>query len=76
MARTIPIETKRGRPKKGQTSWRVQKEGKELVFFVVGNYSTHGPFYVTNMQIVKSNNSERSRTNIIYQHNLPLYSRC
>jgi hypothetical protein len=34
---------------------------------MVKSYPTHGPSYVTNMQIVRSNNSGRSRTSITYQ---------
>jgi hypothetical protein len=33
---------------------------------MVGNYFTHGPYNVTNMQIVRFNNSARSRTTVTY----------
>jgi hypothetical protein len=69
MARTILGATKRVRPKKGQKTHNPKgpKIGKELVSLVVGSYLTHGPSNVTTMQIVKSNNSGRSRPNITYQ---------
>ncbi len=48
MAKTIPRETKRGRPKNRQKlhNSKGPKKGKELVSLMVGNYLTHGPFYV------------------------------
>jgi hypothetical protein len=42
-----------------------EKEG-ELAPLVVGNYFTHNPSNVTCMQIVRSNNNGRSKTNIIF----------
>jgi hypothetical protein len=68
MVRTIPGETKRGRPKKGQKmhSPKGPKKGTELVSLMLKSYLTHGPSYVTNMQIMKSNSSGRSRTSITY----------
>jgi hypothetical protein len=76
MARTIPGEKKRGRPKKGQKMHNPKgpKKGKNYSP-VVRSYFTHGPSYVNNMQIMRSNNSGRSRTSIAYQCNLLLYSR-
>jgi hypothetical protein len=72
---TILGEIKEGRPKKGQKmhGLKAPKRGKELVFLMVGSYFTHNPFYVTNMQIVKSNNSGRSRINITCQCNFFLF---
>ncbi len=77
MAKTIPRETKRRRPKEGQETQNPKgpNKGRELVSFVVGSYLTRGPSNVTCMQIVRFNSSGRSRINIICQHNLPLYSR-
>jgi hypothetical protein len=77
MAKTIPREIKRGRPKKGQKmlSPKGPKRGRELVFLMVESYLTHKPSYVTSMQIMGFNSSGRSRTNITYQNNLPLYNR-
>ncbi len=77
MAGTIPGETKRGRPKKGQKmhSPKGPKKGRKLVSFMIGSHFTHDLSNVTNMQIVKYNSSGRSRTNITCQRNLPLYSR-
>jgi hypothetical protein len=77
MARTIPRETKRGRPKKGQKTYSPKgpKRGRELVSLVVGSYFIHNAFNVTNVKIMISNNSERSRTSIIYQQNLPLHNK-
>jgi len=40
------------------------KEGRELVPLLVGSYLTQNPSNVTNMQIVRSNNNRRSKTNI------------
>jgi hypothetical protein len=59
MARTIQGETKRGRPKKGQRTHNPKgpKRGRELVSLMVGSYFTHGPSYVTSMQIGRSNSS-------------------
>jgi hypothetical protein len=82
MARSKKGEAKRGRPKKGQKTHRLKGRKRrielvriELVSLVVGNYFTHGPFNVTNMQIMRSNSRGRLKTNITYQRNLPLYSR-
>jgi hypothetical protein len=83
MDRTIPRETKMGRPKKAKrrTTPRAQKEkgpkrGRELVSLAVGSYFTHGPSNVKNMQIVRFNSNGRLRTNITYQCNLPFNSIC
>jgi hypothetical protein len=43
------------------------KEGRELVPLMIGNYLTYNPSNVTHMQIVRSNNNRRSRTNISRQ---------
>jgi hypothetical protein len=51
------------------------KKGKKLVPLVVGNYFTHGPYNVTNMQIMGCNNNGRSKISITYQRNFPFYSR-
>ncbi len=77
MVRTIPWETKRGRPKKGQKMYNPKgpKKGTKLVSLVVKSYLTHGPSYVTNMQIMKSNSSGKSRTSITNQCNLLFYSK-
>ncbi len=58
-------EPSQGREKGG--GQRKAKRGRELIFLMVKSYPTHGPSYVTNMQIVRSNNSGRSRTSITYQ---------
>jgi hypothetical protein len=73
MAKIIPGETKRGRPKKGQKmqSLKGPKRGREIVSFVVGNYFTHNISNVTSMQIVRSNSSGRFKINITCQYNLP-----
>jgi hypothetical protein len=67
MARTIPGETRKGRPKKGQKthSPKGPKRGRELVSLRVGSYLTHNTSNVTNMQIVKFNSSGRSKTSVI-----------
>jgi hypothetical protein len=52
-----------------------QKKRRELVPLMVGSYLTHNPPNVTCMQIMKSNNNERSKTSITCQHNLPFYSK-
>jgi hypothetical protein len=73
MAGTITGETKR----EGQKTNNLQepKKGNELVFLVVGSYLTHSPFNVTCMQIVRSNNNGRFKTNITCQCNLPFYDK-
>ncbi len=77
MARTITRETKKGRPKKGQKTYNPQEpnERKDLIPSVLGNYITHGPYNVTCMQIMRSNNNERSRTSITHQHNFLFYNK-
>jgi hypothetical protein len=54
---------------------RTKKKGRKLVLFMVGSYFTHSPSNVASMQIVKSNNNGRSKTNITCQHNLFLYNK-
>jgi hypothetical protein len=51
MAKTIPRETKRRRPKKGQETHNLKgpKRGREPISLVVGSYFTHGPSNVTCM---------------------------
>ncbi len=69
MAKTIPRETKRRRPKKGQETHNLKgpKRGREPIFLVVGSYFTHGPSNVTCMQIVRFNSIGRSKINITCQ---------
>jgi len=73
MAETITRKTKgkaKEKPKESafsqinSTQPARTKEGRELVPFVVGSYFTHNLFNVVYMQIMKSNNNRRSRTNI------------
>ncbi len=67
----------KGRPKKGQKMYNQEpKKGEKLVPLMIGSYLTHNPFNVTYIQIVRSNNNGRSRKNITYQCNLPLYGKC
>jgi hypothetical protein len=75
IVRTITRETKRGgqRKAKGCITYKNQKKRRELIPLVVGTYLTHNPYNVTYMQIMKSNNNGRSKTNITQQHNLPFY---
>jgi len=76
MARTIQGGQKgkaKERPKDVKPT-RTRK-GRELIPFVVGSYLTHNHSNVISMQIMKSNNIGRSRTNISRQCNLPLYSK-
>ncbi len=77
MARTIPGETKRGKPKKGQKTHNLKgsKRRRKLVFLMVGSCFIHVPFYVISMQIVRSTSNVRSRTNITCQRNFPFYSK-
>jgi hypothetical protein len=75
MAGTIKGETKR-EGQKTHNSHEPKKKGRELISLVVGSYFTHYPSNVTYMQIVRSNTNGRSKTNIIYQRNLPFFSRC
>ncbi len=68
---------KKGRPKKGQKMYSPKgpKRKKKLVSLMVGNYFTHNPSNVANMQKMKSNNNKRFRTSIACQSNLPFYNR-
>jgi hypothetical protein len=66
MAKTIKGRQKwkaKERPKNAQSTGT--KKGRGLKPLVIGSYFTHGPFNVTNMQIVKFNSNGRSRKNII-----------
>ncbi len=51
------------------------KERRKLIPFMVGSYFTHSPYNVANMQVVRSNNNRRSRSNIFCQCNLALYNK-
>jgi hypothetical protein len=77
MAGTITRETKNEGKKKGQKTHNSQepKKGKKLVLIMIRSYFTHGPFNVTYMQIMKSNNNGRFKTSITYQCNFPLCSK-
>jgi hypothetical protein len=76
MAETITRKTKgKAKEKPKDTQPARTKEGRELVPFVVGSYFTHNLFNIVYMQIMKSNNNRRSRTNISCQRNLPFYNK-
>jgi len=51
------------------------KERRKLIPLMVGNYFTHNPLDVVCMQIMRSKNNKRLRTNISCQCNLPFYSK-
>jgi len=55
MAKERPKDTELKEPR---------KKGKELVSLVIGSYLTHSLSNVASMQIVRSNSSGTSRTNI------------
>jgi hypothetical protein len=74
MAGTIIGETKREGQRK-DTQPVGTKKGRKLVLLMVRTYLTHNPLNVTCMQIMRFNYNGRSRTSIIYQLNLPLYSK-
>jgi hypothetical protein len=77
MVGTIVGETKREGQRKAKrcTCHKNKIKGKKLVLLVVGSYFIHSPFNVACMQIMKSNNNGKFRTNINYQHNFPFYSK-
>ncbi len=70
-AKKKPKDTQLERPKKKERT--NLSHGRKLSH--IGSYFTHNPFNVAIMQIVKFNNNGKSRTNIAYQSNHPLYSR-
>jgi len=73
MVGTIIGETKREGQRKVKRCTTHKNPKKKLVPLVVGSYFTHSPSNVACMQIIRSNNNGRSRTNINYQCNLPFY---
>jgi len=71
MARTITQKTKRKAKERPTYAQPIgTKEGRKLVPLVVGSHFTHNPFNVTYMEIVKSKNHRRFKTNIFRQSNL------
>jgi hypothetical protein len=80
MAGTITGETKMEGQRKAKKhiarrNQKRKKKREKTSPFMVGSYFTHGPFNVTCMQIVKSNNNGRFRIIITHQCNLPFYSK-
>jgi hypothetical protein len=77
MAGAITEETKKEgqRNAKRHTTHKNKKKRKELILLVVGNYFTHNPSIVANMQIMKFNSNGSFRTNITRQHNFPFYNK-
>jgi 2-phosphoglycerate kinase len=77
MIETIIGETKREGQRKAKryTTFRNQKNRRELILFMVGSVLTHGPSNVANMKIVRLNNNGRFRTNMTCQCNFLLYSK-
>jgi hypothetical protein len=76
MVGTITHKTKgkaKERPTNAQTTGT--EERRKLVLLVVGSYLTHSLSNVTYMQIVRSENNNKFRTNISHQSNLPIYSK-
>jgi hypothetical protein len=51
------------------------KEGRKLIPLMVRSYLIHSPSNVTYMQIVRSKNNNRFKTNISHQSNLPFYNK-
>lgn len=69
MAKTITQKTKmKARTRPIATQLARMKEGRKLVVFIVRSYFTHSSSNVTWMQIMRSKNNRRSRTNISYQN--------